>query len=152
MASNEIRIREEICRTGKSLYDRRYTVGTAGNISSCLEDGWLITPTDACLDLLDPNDIAKVDLHGNHGWPHRAGATAGKTPRDLAEKFRIRGKRSAITGRYRRDRANQHPRHSRLLSEPAGRPHRLSATRSARQTCKSSLTFTTARLSRAILQ
>ena len=74
MASNEIRIREEICRTGKSLYDRRYTVGTAGNISSCLEDGWLITPTDACLDLLDPNDIAKVDLQGNHvseGGPRR---------------------------------------------------------------------------------
>jgi len=66
MASNEIRVREEICRTGKSLYDRRYTVGTAGNISSRLEDGWLITPTDACLGLLDPNDIAKVDLQGNH--------------------------------------------------------------------------------------
>jgi ribulose-5-phosphate 4-epimerase/fuculose-1-phosphate aldolase len=66
MASNEIRVREEICRTGKSLYDRRYTVGTAGNISSRLEDGWLITPTDACLGLLDPNEIAKVDLQGNH--------------------------------------------------------------------------------------
>ncbi|CAD6516136.1 3-oxo-tetronate 4-phosphate decarboxylase [Paraburkholderia metrosideri] len=66
MASNESRIREEICRTGKSLYDRRYTVGTAGNISSRLEDGWLITPTDACLGLLDPDDIAKVDLQGNH--------------------------------------------------------------------------------------
>jgi ribulose-5-phosphate 4-epimerase/fuculose-1-phosphate aldolase len=66
MASNESRIREEICRTGKSLYDRRYTVGTAGNISSRLEEGWLITPTDACLGHLDPNDIAKVDPHGNH--------------------------------------------------------------------------------------
>jgi ribulose-5-phosphate 4-epimerase/fuculose-1-phosphate aldolase len=74
MASNEIRVREEICRTGKSLYDRPYTVGTAGNISFRLEDGWLITPTDACLGLLDPNDIAKVDLQGNHvseGGPRR---------------------------------------------------------------------------------
>ncbi|WP_250514482.1 aldolase [Caballeronia sp. INDeC2] len=66
MASNENSIREEICITGKSLYERRYTVGSAGNISARLDDGWLITPTDACLGRLDPNDIAKVDLEGNH--------------------------------------------------------------------------------------
>ncbi|SAL52454.1 aldolase [Caballeronia turbans] len=66
MASNEHSIREEICVTGKSLYERRYTVGSAGNISARLDDGWLITPTDACLGRLDPNDIAKVDLQGNH--------------------------------------------------------------------------------------
>src|ERR1700761_6627115 len=66
MASNENRIREEMCMTGRSLYERRYTVGTAGNISARLDDGWLITPTDACLGRLDPNDIAKVDLEGNH--------------------------------------------------------------------------------------
>jgi 3-dehydro-4-phosphotetronate decarboxylase len=66
MASKESVIREEICVTGKSLYERRYTVGSAGNISARLEDGWLITPTDACLGRLDPADIAKVDLQGNH--------------------------------------------------------------------------------------
>ncbi|SPB16172.1 aldolase [Caballeronia novacaledonica] len=66
MASNENAIREEICRTGKSLYERRYTVGSAGNISARLDDGWLITPTDACLGRLDPNDIAKVNLKGDH--------------------------------------------------------------------------------------
>ncbi|BAN25981.1 3-oxo-tetronate 4-phosphate decarboxylase [Caballeronia insecticola] len=66
MASNETLIREEICVTGKSLYERRYTVGSAGNISARLDDGWLITPTDACLGRLDPADIAKVDLHGKH--------------------------------------------------------------------------------------
>ncbi|WP_321799902.1 aldolase [Caballeronia sp. J97] len=66
MASNENSIREEICVTGESLYARRYTVGSAGNISARLDDGWLITPTDACLGRLDPNDIAKVDLEGNH--------------------------------------------------------------------------------------
>jgi 3-dehydro-4-phosphotetronate decarboxylase len=67
MASNEEkRIREEICITGKSLYERRYTVGSAGNISARLDDGWLITPTDACLGRLDPADIAKVDSQGNH--------------------------------------------------------------------------------------
>jgi 3-dehydro-4-phosphotetronate decarboxylase len=66
MASKESLIREEICVTGKSLYERRYTVGSAGNISARLDDGWLITPTDACLGRLDPADIAKVDLQGNH--------------------------------------------------------------------------------------
>ncbi len=62
----ESRIREEICTVGASLYDRRYTVGSAGNISARLDDGWLITPTDACLGRLDPNDIAKVSLDGQH--------------------------------------------------------------------------------------
>jgi 3-dehydro-4-phosphotetronate decarboxylase len=67
MASNdENRIREEICIVGKSLYERRYTVGSAGNISARLDDGWLITPTDACLGRLDPAEIAKVDFSGNH--------------------------------------------------------------------------------------
>lgn len=56
--------REEICATGASLYARGYTVGTAGNISARLDDGWLITPTDACLGRLDPARIAKVDLDG----------------------------------------------------------------------------------------
>jgi 3-dehydro-4-phosphotetronate decarboxylase len=62
---DEARIREEICATGASLYQRGYTVGSAGNISARLDDGWLITPTDACLGRLDPAEIAKVDLTGN---------------------------------------------------------------------------------------
>jgi ribulose-5-phosphate 4-epimerase/fuculose-1-phosphate aldolase len=63
--SQEARLREEICRTGASLYQRGYTVGSAGNISARLPDGWLITPTDACLGQLDPARIAKVDAGGN---------------------------------------------------------------------------------------
>lgn len=63
--SNEVRVREEICEVGASLYARGYTAGSAGNISARLDDGWLITPTDACLGKLDPADIAKVDLEGN---------------------------------------------------------------------------------------
>jgi len=62
--SNENALREEICTVGISLYDRGYTVGSAGNISARLEDGWLITPTDACLGRLDPGAIAKVSLDG----------------------------------------------------------------------------------------
>ena len=57
-------LREEICRVGASLFQRNYTVGSSGNISARLEDGWLITPTDACLGMLDPALIAKVDATG----------------------------------------------------------------------------------------
>ena len=64
-SGEESKVREEICATGMSLYQRGYTVGTAGNISARLDDGWLITPTDACLGRLDPAEIAKVDLAGN---------------------------------------------------------------------------------------
>ncbi|CAG9185029.1 3-oxo-tetronate 4-phosphate decarboxylase [Cupriavidus laharis] len=63
--SQESRLREEICRIGASLYQRGYTVGSAGNISARLEDGWLITPTDACLGMMDPAAVAKVSSDGN---------------------------------------------------------------------------------------
>ncbi|MGV2866580.1 3-oxo-tetronate 4-phosphate decarboxylase [Achromobacter sp. ESBL13] len=73
--TDESRIREEICVVGASLYQRGYTVGAAGNISARLDDGWLITPTDACLGRLDPAELAKVDLDGN--WV--SGAKPSKT-------------------------------------------------------------------------
>jgi 3-dehydro-4-phosphotetronate decarboxylase len=57
----ESQLREEICRVGKSLFDRGYVHATAGNISVRLDDGYLITPTDACLGFLDPARIAKLD-------------------------------------------------------------------------------------------
>ncbi|MBV7528364.1 MULTISPECIES: aldolase [Pseudomonas] len=62
--STEEQLREEICIVGKSLYERGYTVGSAGNISARLDDGWLITPTDACLGRLKPEEIAKVGKDG----------------------------------------------------------------------------------------
>ncbi|WER47604.1 aldolase [Cupriavidus sp. WKF15] len=63
--SQESKLREEICRIGASLYQRGYTVGSAGNISARLDDGWLITPTDACLGMMDPAAVAKVSGDGN---------------------------------------------------------------------------------------
>jgi len=56
----EQQLREEICQIGAHLFHRGYTTGTAGNISARLADGWLITPTDACLGTLRPERIAKV--------------------------------------------------------------------------------------------
>jgi 3-dehydro-4-phosphotetronate decarboxylase len=59
----ESQLRDEICRVGKSLFDRGYVHATAGNISVRLDDGFLITPTDACLGFLDPARIAKLDAN-----------------------------------------------------------------------------------------
>jgi ribulose-5-phosphate 4-epimerase/fuculose-1-phosphate aldolase len=61
---DENAVREEICTVGRLLYGRGYTVGSAGNISARLDDGWLITPTDACLGRLEAANIAKVNLAG----------------------------------------------------------------------------------------
>ena len=61
---DEARLREEICRVGASLFARGYVHATAGNISARLDDGFLITPTDACLGFLDPARLAKVDASG----------------------------------------------------------------------------------------
>jgi ribulose-5-phosphate 4-epimerase/fuculose-1-phosphate aldolase len=57
----ESQAREEICRVGRSLFERGYVHATAGNISVRLDDGFLITPTDACLGFLDPARLARLD-------------------------------------------------------------------------------------------
>ncbi len=58
-------LREEICRVGRSLFERGYVHATAGNISVRLDDGtFLITPTDACLGALDPARLAHVAADG----------------------------------------------------------------------------------------
>lgn len=67
--------REAICRIGQSLFQRRLVHATAGNISVRLDDGFLITPTDACLGDLDPAQLAHVDAHGQQ----IGGARASKT-------------------------------------------------------------------------
>jgi ribulose-5-phosphate 4-epimerase/fuculose-1-phosphate aldolase len=72
---NENFAREEICRVGASLFQRGYAHATAGNISVKLGDGFLVTPTDACLGLLDPAQVSKVDTQGNH----LSGARPSKT-------------------------------------------------------------------------
>ncbi|MBD1554001.1 aldolase [Pseudomonas typographi] len=72
---DEHALRDEICSVGHSLYARGYTVGSAGNISARLDDGWLITPTDACLGRLDPAHIAKVSLSGEWVSGHKPSKT-----------------------------------------------------------------------------
>jgi ribulose-5-phosphate 4-epimerase/fuculose-1-phosphate aldolase len=60
--------RAEICRIGRSLFERGLVHATAGNISVRLPEGagYLITPTDACLGFLQPGALAHVDAHGRH--------------------------------------------------------------------------------------
>lgn len=68
-------LREEMCRVGRSLYERGYVHATAGNISARVGDGFLITPTDACLGYLAPEALAHVDGEGRA----LSGARASKT-------------------------------------------------------------------------
>ncbi|MEO8020308.1 aldolase [Polaromonas sp.] len=75
----ENQAREEICRVGKSLFERGYVHATAGNISLRLDEsaggGFLITPTDACLGFLDPARLARLDADAKQV----SGDTASKT-------------------------------------------------------------------------
>jgi ribulose-5-phosphate 4-epimerase/fuculose-1-phosphate aldolase len=64
---SDARLREEICRYGRSLFERGLTPGSSGNISLRLEDGgWLVTPTNASLGFLDPARISRLDAEGRH--------------------------------------------------------------------------------------
>ena len=63
--SDESRLRETICRLGRSLFERGLTAGSSGNISVRLEDGgWLTTPTDSSLGFLDPARLSRLDGEG----------------------------------------------------------------------------------------
>ena len=75
MPMTEAQAREEICRVGRSLFERGYVHASAGNISVQLDDGFLITPTDACLGFLQPQRLAKVGLDGQQISGERASKT-----------------------------------------------------------------------------
>lgn len=61
----ESRQREDICRFGRSLFERGLTPGSSGNISVRLDDGgWLVSPTNASLGFLDPASLSRLDANG----------------------------------------------------------------------------------------
>jgi ribulose-5-phosphate 4-epimerase/fuculose-1-phosphate aldolase len=60
----EHQLREDICRIARSMFDRRLTHGSTGNISAKLDDGWLLTPTGSSLGTLDPAKLSKLDWSG----------------------------------------------------------------------------------------
>src|SRR5438034_5126869 len=61
---NEAKAREAICEIGASIFNRGLTAGSSGNISIRVEDGWLMTPTNASLGRLDPARLSKLDDAG----------------------------------------------------------------------------------------
>lgn len=62
---SQAKLRESICRFGRSLFERGLTPGSSGNISLRLDDGgWLVTPTNASLGFLDPARISRLDAAG----------------------------------------------------------------------------------------
>jgi ribulose-5-phosphate 4-epimerase/fuculose-1-phosphate aldolase len=62
---DETRLRDEICRFGRSLFERGLTPGSSGNISvRCEDGGWLVTPTNASLGSLDPARISRLGADG----------------------------------------------------------------------------------------
>jgi hypothetical protein len=62
--SIESALRESLCRWGRSLFERGLTAGSSGNLSARLTDGFLVTPTNACLGFLEPDRLAKLDPDG----------------------------------------------------------------------------------------
>ena len=59
---NETKLREAICRFGRSLFERGLTPGSSGNISAKLDDGgFLVTPTNASHGFLDPATLSRLD-------------------------------------------------------------------------------------------
>jgi ribulose-5-phosphate 4-epimerase/fuculose-1-phosphate aldolase len=66
MANGEDALREEMCRFGRSMFERGLTAGSSGNLSARLPDGYLVTPTGSCLGFLDAERLSKLDAEGRH--------------------------------------------------------------------------------------
>lgn len=58
--------RRQLVELAASLFARGFSVGSAGNISVRLADGYLITPTNSSLGRLDADRLAKLDGEFRH--------------------------------------------------------------------------------------
>jgi 3-dehydro-4-phosphotetronate decarboxylase len=66
---NEAQLRADLAAFGRSFYARGMAIGTSGNLSVRLDDGFLVTPTNSCLGRLDENKITKLDAN----WQYLSG-------------------------------------------------------------------------------
>ncbi|MBN8873058.1 MAG: aldolase [Rhodospirillales bacterium] len=62
----ETELRALLVEHAASLFARGFSVGSAGNISVRLPDGYLITPTNSSLGRLDPARISRLDAAFAH--------------------------------------------------------------------------------------
>ena len=109
--TEENRQREKIALLSRSLYERGLTAGSSGNISVRLDDGWLLTPTNACLGHLDPARIAKMDWDGKL----LAGAPPSKEAFLHRSMYEVRSSAGAIV--------HLHSTHSAAVSCMSGLDH-----------------------------
>jgi ribulose-5-phosphate 4-epimerase/fuculose-1-phosphate aldolase len=58
--------RDSLVAYGRSMFERRLTLGSSGNISVRADDGWLMTPTNVSLGALDPARLSKLNGAGRH--------------------------------------------------------------------------------------
>ena len=63
---SEIAQRELLVSVGASLFARGFSVGSAGNISVKVADGYLMTPTNSSLGRLEAAQISKLDRNFQH--------------------------------------------------------------------------------------
>lgn len=64
--TEETRLRDHIVRAGLSIFERRLTFGSTGNISIRLSDGRLLmTPTNVSLGALDPERLSLLTDSGD---------------------------------------------------------------------------------------
>ncbi len=62
----EAELRVLMAERSASLFQRGFSVGSAGNISAAVEDGFLVTPTNSSLGFLDAARITKLDRNFKH--------------------------------------------------------------------------------------
>lgn len=63
---HERQLRQQMVDLAASLFQRGYSVGSAGNISARLGEGYLMTPTDSSLGRLDPDALTVLDADFRH--------------------------------------------------------------------------------------
>ncbi|WP_147113191.1 3-oxo-tetronate 4-phosphate decarboxylase [Tateyamaria sp. syn59] len=66
MTGEERKLRLRLSTLCASLFQRGFSVGTAGNVSAKIGNDILMTPTNSTLGAIDPDRIAKLDAEGNH--------------------------------------------------------------------------------------
>lgn len=57
----EDELRDRLVLWGRLLFNRGLTPGSSGNISSRCGEGFLVTPTNSCLGLLEPASLSRLD-------------------------------------------------------------------------------------------